>query len=333
MMRDFFKHAAGTLTAGVAATALLLPAMPAASEALVPNRPVSAEFPYEKKAAEVLGERIAYIDEGSGPVVLFLHGNPTSSYLWRNIIPYAAKNHRVVAPNLIGMGDSSKPDINYTFADHVRYVDGFIEAMGLRDITLVVHDWGSVLGMRYARRNLENVRVIAFMEALVPPGVPVASYDAMGPLTGGLFRALRTPGLGESMILQHNFFVETVLGRMGSGRTLSEAEILHYRAPFAAVKDRLPTLAWPRQIPIAGEPADVAAEIEANGDWLYSSGIPKLYFHAQPGALMPPPVAKYVIVNALNLTHVDLGSGSHFLQESSPHEIGAALKKWLLALE
>jgi len=125
-----------------------------------------------------------------------LHGNPTSPYHWRNIVPYAAKNHRVVAPDLIGMGDSSKPDIGYTFANHVLYVDGFIEVMRLRDITLVVHDWGSVPGMTYARRNPENIRAIAFMEALVPPGVPVAGYDEMGPLTGGLFRALGTPGLG-----------------------------------------------------------------------------------------------------------------------------------------
>ncbi|MEO1251277.1 MAG: haloalkane dehalogenase [Pseudomonadota bacterium] len=293
------------------------------------GKPISPAFPYEKKSVRVNGSLISYVDEGDGPVLLFVHGNPTSSYLWRNIIPYVTDDHRVIALDLIGMGDSDKPEIDYRFEDHAAYFDGFIEALDLKNITLVIHDWGSALGMRYARLTEENVRALVFMEAIIPPGIPSDNYDAMGEFTGTMFRALRTPGFGEELVLRHNFFVESVLGTFGSGRRLSEAELAHYRRPFATPASRLPTLQWPREIPIGGEPSSVEAIVEANGAWLYETELPKLFFHAQPGALLPPPAADYVIANAKNITAVDLGAGSHYLQESSPHAIGAALSVWL----
>ena len=293
---------------------------------------ISAAFPFEKSFIEVNGSQMAYVDEGEGPVVLFLHGNPTSSYLWRNIIPYVSDNHRVIAVDLIGMGDSDKPAIDYTFADHATYLDSFIEALELNDITLVVHDWGSVLGMRYARLNEKNVRALAFMEAIVPPALPAPSYEAMGEEVGELFRNLRTPGVGEEMVLENNFFVEVILPQFGVMRSLSDEEMEMYRQPFLTTESRQPTLQWPREIPIEGEPAETSEIVLANGEWLYLTDLPKLYFYAEPGALNPAPVSDYIKTNAKNIETVFVGSGLHFIQEDHPHEIGRALSNWLDSL-
>ncbi len=297
-----------------------------------PTQEVSAAFPFEKQTVEVLDSSMAFVDEGSGPVVLFLHGNPTSSYLWRNIILYVTNTHRAIAVDLIGMGDSAKPDIDYRFETHAAYLDAFIRALDLKDMVLVVHDWGSALGMRYARLNEDKVRALAFMEAIVPPGLPVTSYEAMGE-TGEMFRKLRTPGIGEEMVLENNFFVEVVLFELGVIRTLSASEREAYRRPFSTPGSRKPTLVWPREIPIAGSPADVEATVLANGKWLTATPIPKLYFFVTPGALNPPPVAKALVSSLNNLTAVDLGVGSHFVQEDHPDRIGSALSGWLAGLE
>ena len=211
---------------------------------------ISPEFPFEKQYAEINGHKMAYIDVGDGPVVLFLHGNPTSSYLWRNIIPSVSKSHRAVALDLIGMGDSDKPDLDYSFQDHARYVDAFIAALNLSDITLVVHDWGSALGMRYARLNESNIRGLVFMEAIVPPTMPAQNYESMGEFTGTMFKAFRTAGLGEELVLRHNFFVESVLGTFGAGRRLTEEELFHYRRPYLEPNTRTVMLKWPREIPM-----------------------------------------------------------------------------------
>ena len=308
---------------------------------MAPNRPISSEFPYQKLWVDVLGSQMAYVDVGAssrageseagmdGATVLFLHGNPTSSYLWRNIIPYVTRTHRAVAVDLIGMGDSGKPDLAYDFADHARYVDAFVATLDLRQIVLVVHDWGSALGMRYARLNESNVAGLAFMEAIVPPALPVPSYEALGPQAGAMFKSLRTPGEGEELVLEQNFFVEVVLAKFGVLRELTEAEMAAYRAPFATRESRLPTLVWPRQIPIAGEPADVVAEIEANGAWLATSAMPKLLLHAEPGALITEAVVDALVRTVPNLrTHL-VGPGYHFIQEDRPHEIGTILADWL----
>ncbi|MEX0338318.1 MAG: haloalkane dehalogenase [Arenibacterium sp.] len=303
-------------------------ALALAAPALSQNTPPSAEMPFAKAFVDVKGSRIAYVDEGTGPVVLFLHGNPTSSYLWRNIIPYVSDGYRAIAPDLIGMGDSGKPDIGYTFAEHAAYLDAFIAALDLKDITLVVHDWGSILGMRYARLNESNVRALAFMEAGIPPALPAPSFEAMGEASAELFRMLRSPA-GEQAVLQENFFVEEVLGKFGVATPLSQAVLDNYRAPFPTPESRLPTLVWPRQIPIAGEPADVAAVVSDNGAWLYATGLPKLMLHVAPGALMPPPVVAYVKAHASNLEDVFLGEGVYFVQEDHPDAIGRALRDWL----
>ena len=296
------------------------------------KKSISAAFPYEKKTIAVKESAMAYVDEGAGPVVLFLHGNPTSSYLWRNIIPYVAGDHRAIAVDLIGMGDSGKPDIDYTFADHAAYLDAFIEALALKDITLVIHDWGSALGMRYARLHEDNVRAVALMEAAIPPAFPAPSLEAMGEPSTTMFRNLRTPGVGEDMVLGNNFFVETILPEFGVMRELSGAEMEAYRKPFPTWESRKPMLVWPRQIPIGGEPQDTAREIEANGAWFYAAETPKLYFYADPGILNPAPVTEYVKANAKNVETVFLGAGTHYLQEDHPHAIGEALAAWLADL-
>jgi haloalkane dehalogenase len=291
--------------------------------------PISAEFPFEKKRLSVLDSEIAYVDEGSGPVVLFLHGNPTSSYLWRNVIPHVVSaGYRAIAPDLIGMGDSGKPKIGYTFGDHAAYLDAFIESAGLTDLTLVIHDWGSALGMRYARLNPDNVRAMAFMEAVIPPSMPAPSYEAMGPEFGELFRSLRTEGVGEEMVLENNFFVEQLLPKMVA-RGLTEAEMEHYRAPYPTPESRLPTLQWPREVPIAGEPKEAYDAVIANGEWLVQSGIPKLFFYATPGAIQSAPAVEWIVANVPNLESRFLGLGVHFLQEDHPDLIGSGIVDWL----
>ncbi|MFO6464202.1 haloalkane dehalogenase [Jannaschia sp. KMU-145] len=311
------------------------PILPALAALMLTAAPVLAQaaFSFEKKTMEVLGSTMAYVDEGEGPAVLMLHGNPTSSYLWRNIIPHVADDHRVIAPDLIGMGDSGKPDIAYTYEDHATYLDALLGELDLGAVVLVVHDWGSVLGMEIARNEegTGRIRGLAFMEAGIPPALPAPSLEALGPQNAELFRALRSPA-GEEMVLQGNFFVEEVLGKIAVATPLSDEVMGNYRAPFPTPESRRPTLEWPRQIPIGGEPAHTAEVIAANGEWLYSTDVPKLMFSVVPGALMPPPVVEYVEANASNLTHVPLGAGVHFVQEDHPDAIGAALSDWLATL-
>ncbi|PZD75153.1 Haloalkane dehalogenase [Acaryochloris thomasi RCC1774] len=290
---------------------------------------ISAEFPFEKKFVEVNGSKMAYVDEGEGPVVLFLHGNPTSSYLWRNIIPYVSDNHRAIAIDLIGMGDSDKPDIDYTFSDHTAYLDGFIKALNLTDITLVVHDWGSALGMRYARLNEDNVSGLVFMEAVIPPAFPAPNYEALGPQLGEIFRNLRTPGVGEQLVLDNNFFVETILPKLGVMRTLTPQEMAAYRAPYLTRASRKPTLQWPREIPIGGEPSATTAEVAANGKWLMSTDLPKLFFYAEPGAILPVQAVEFLKTNVKNMETVSIGPGLHFIQEDNPQVIGEEIFAWL----
>lgn len=325
--------AAGASLSGLAASKLLFvgiaPAHAGSTSSEPYGLPISADFPFQKKNVSIDGAKMAYVDEGAGQPVLFLHGNPTSSYLWRNIIPYVTGGYRAIAPDLIGMGDSDKPDIGYRFQDHAAYIDGFIDALGLKDLVLVIHDWGSAIGMRYARMNEGNVSALAFMEAIVPPSMPAPSYEAMGPQMGDLFRNLRTPGIGEKMVLEDNFFVEEILPKMGVRRPLSRAEMAAYRAPYPTPESRLPTLQWPREIPIGGEPAFATAEIVKNGEWLALSRIPKLLFYAEPGALMPKPVVDFMTANVSNLETRFLGAGVHFLQEDHPHLIGQGLADWL----
>jgi haloalkane dehalogenase len=288
---------------------------------------ISAAFPFESRFVEVQGSRMHYVEEGSGDPVLLLHGNPTSSYLWRNVIPHLSPLARCVAPDLIGMGKSDKPDIEYGFFDHVRYVEGFVEALGLRNITFVVHDWGSALAFHYARRHEGNVKGLAFMEAIVRP----LSWDEWPEQARGVFQAFRTPGVGENLILEQNAFVEQVLPG-AIFRKLSQEEMDLYRQPYPDPASRKPTWRWPNEIPIEGEPADVVEAAQAYAEWLGKSDVPKLLLYAQPGAIMREPLVEWCRKNVRNLKTVDIGAGVHFVQEDRPHEIGEAIAEWYRGL-
>ncbi len=288
------------------------------------NNPISADFPYRSNYIEVQGSKLRYIDEGSGDPVLFLHGNPTSSYLWRNIIPHVTPMARCIALDLIGMGKSDKPDIDYRFFDHAKYVDGFIEKMGLRNITLVIHDWGSGLGFYYASRHEPNIKGIAFMEAIL---MPVSSWEMFPADFRDLFQAFRTPETGWDLIVNQNIFVEKILPG-GIVRELSEEEMDRYREPFREPNSRKPVWRWPNEIPIEGEPADVAETVAAYNAWLQQTELPKLLFAAEPGAIMPAPVVEWCRQHLKNLTVVNVRPGTHFIQEDHPDLIGAELAKW-----
>jgi len=292
------------------------------------SQPISADFPFEPHYVDVRGSRLHYVEEGSGDPILFLHGNPTSSYLWRNIIPHLRSLGRCIAPDLIGMGKSDKPDIEYSFFDHSRYVEGLIEALGLENITFVVHDWGSALGFHYARRHEDNTKGLAFMEAILGP---VRSWDQMHPKFQKMFRAFRTPDTGWDMIVNQNFFVEQVLPGAVS-RKLSEDEMNHYREPYLEVATRKPLWRWPNEIPIEGEPADVHEAVDAYQQWLQRTELPKLLLHANPGVLIRESAVEWAKANLPNLKTADIGTGIHFVQEDSPHQIGRELAAWCKAL-
>jgi haloalkane dehalogenase len=289
-----------------------------------------SEQPLSKKTVDVLGARMAYHERGEGAPVLFLHGNPTSSYLWRDVIPELEGRGRLIAPDLIGMGDSAKlPNPNsdtYRFTTHRDYLGAFIGAVigDAESIVLVVHDWGSALGFDWANRHRDRVRGIAYMEAIVRP---VASWDEWSPQAVPIFQGFRSDK-GEQMILDRNMFVERVLP--GSVlRKLTEAEMTEYRRPFPTREDRWPTLTWPRQIPIAGEPADVVQIAQAYSQWLARCDIPKLFVNAEPGAILIG-VPREFCRSWKNQTEVTV-SGSHFIQEDSGPAIGRAVADWMEA--
>jgi haloalkane dehalogenase len=267
----------------------------------------------------VLDTDMSYVDVGSGDPIVFLHGNPTSSYLWRNIIPYAAQSGRCLAPDLVGMGQSGKsPDNAYRFTDHARYLDAWFNSLGLtRNVVLVLHDWGSALGFHWARRYPDRIQAIAYMESIVQP----RRWEDFPGASETLFRTLRSEQ-GERLVLEENFFVERVLPK-SILRKLTDEEMSAYRAPFKRKEDRLPTLVWPREIPIDGQPADVAEIVENYGAWLAKSGLPKLFISAEPGVLLVGRAREFCRTwpNQREITV----KGIHFIQEDSPAEIGDAL--------
>ena len=289
---------------------------------------ISANFPYLSNYIEVHGSSIHYVEEGAGQPILFLHGNPTSSYLWRNILPHVASLGRCIAPDLIGMGKSDKPDIEYRFVDHSRYIEGFIEQMGLEDVTLVMHDWGSALGFHYAMRHESNVRGLAFMEAIL---APVPSWEMFPADFKALFQGFRTPEVGWDMIVNQNIFIEQVLPA-GVVRTLTDAERDAYREPFTDPTSRTPIWRWPNEIPIEGEPPDVVEIVETYNGQLQKSALPKLLFYASPGGLVQAPMVEWCRQHLTNLQTVDIGEGVHYFQEDHPHLIGQELAKWYSSL-
>jgi haloalkane dehalogenase len=285
---------------------------------------ISADFPYKSNYLEVHGSKLHYVEAGSGDPILFLHGNPTSSYLWRNIIPHLSSKGRCLALDLIGMGKSDKPDIEYRFFDHVRYVEGFIAKMGLKNLTLVIHDWGSALGFHYAMRHESNVKGIAFMEAIL---MPVPSWELFPQDLKEVFQAFRTPEVGWDMIVNKNVFIEQILPG-AVVRKLSEEEMNHYREPFQDPASRKPLWRWPNEIPIAGEPAEVVEAVTTYNRKLQQSELPKLLFYGTPGAMVNAAVVEWCQQNVKNLRVVPIGPGIHFLQEDNPHLIGSELADW-----
>ena len=289
--------------------------------------PISAEFPFEKRRVDVLGKSMAYVEAGTGDPIVFLHGNPTSSYLWRNVLPHLVGLGRCVAPDLIGMGDSDKLDLagpgSYSFVDHRRHLDALFDALEIDDrVTLVVHDWGSALGFDWANRHRGAVTGIAYMEAIVRP----LTWDEWPDAARAVFQGFRSEA-GEAMILDKNLFVERVLP--GSIiRALTDAEMAEYRRPFAEPGEgRRPTLTWPRQIPIDGEPPDVTAIAAEYAAWLSTSDLPKLLVVAEPGAILRGAPLDYCRTWP-NQREVTV-AGNHFLQEDSPDEIGRAIAAWI----
>ncbi len=282
---------------------------------------------HAKRFVEVDGRRMAYVEMGEGSPIVFQHGNPTSSYLWRNVMPSLAHRGRCIALDLIGMGDSDKlidtgPN-SYSLADHQRHFDRALAELGVDDeVTLVVHDWGSVLGFDWARRHPQLVLGICYMEAIVRP----LTWDEFPDRSRGIFEGFRSKA-GEGMVLENNLFVERVLP--GSVlRELTEAEMSVYRRPFSDPGEgRRPTLSWPRQIPIDGEPAEVTDVVENYAAWLRTSEVPKLFINAEPGALLTG--AQREFCRRWPNQHEVTVRGSHFIQEDSPTEIGAAINTWL----
>jgi haloalkane dehalogenase len=292
---------------------------------------ISAERRYRKKKAPVLGYHMAYVDEGSGDPIVLIHGNPTSSYLWRNIIPHISGLGRCVAPDLIGMGDSDKlktsgPDA-YTFVEHRKYLDALLEAIGVTEnVTFVVHDWGSALGFDWTYRHPDQVKALVYMEAIVIN----YNWDDWPDDARKIFQGFRSPA-GEGMVLDKNYFVELVLPASVI-RKMTDTEMDVYRRPFLNPgEDRRPTLSWPRQIPIEGEPQDVSEMVAAYGQWLAQSDIPKLFINAEPGAILKGKASRFCRTWQ-NQKEVTV-NGKHFLQEDSPDEIGQSIAAFIREID
>lgn len=289
---------------------------------------INANMPYEKQYRDVHGKRIAYVEVGEGDPIVLLHGNPTSSYLWRNVIPLLQGKGRVIAPDLIGQGDSEKLPASdgpqrYSFDVAYHYLDGLLQALDAnQNVTLVIHDWGSALGFYWAQQHPGAVRGIAYMEGIVCP----LSWDDWPEGARGIFQGFRS-AKGESLVLERNMFVEAVLPSSVM-RGLSEEEMQHYRAAFATPDDRQPTLNWPRQIPIEGTPAAMVALVTAYGEWLQTAtDLPKLFINAEPGSILTGRQREYCR-SWPNQQEVTV-KGTHFIQEDSPVEIGQAVAKWM----
>jgi len=291
---------------------------------------ISSEPFAEKKFIQIKGRRMAYIDEGEGDPIVFQHGNPTSSYLWRNVMPHCKGLGRLIACDLIGMGDSEKlspsgPD-RYTYEEQRSFLHALWEELNLGSkVVLVLHDWGSALGFDWANRNRDRVQGIAYMEAIVMP----LAWNDFPEFARDVFRGFRSPA-GDEMVLKNNVFVENVLP--GSVmRPLAEAEMAHYRAPFLNPgEDRRPTLTWPRQIPLDGEPADVVKVVGAYAEWLAQSPVPKLFVNAEPGAITTGRARDFCRTWP-NQTEITV-KGIHFVQEDSPDEIGTAVADFVRRL-
>ena len=289
---------------------------------------ISADFPFESNFIEINGSKMHYIDVGKGDPVLLLHGQPTSSYLWRNIIPHLQKDYRCVAPDLIGMGKSDKPELDYNYHDHYDYLEKFIEKLELKNITLVIHDWGSGLGFHYANTHRDNIKGIAFMEAIIRP----MNWKEFPTDYKTIFKLIRAPYIGWFMLSVMNMFLKVMVPK-NIVRKLSKDEMDTYLAPFPTVASRKPVRRWPQQIPIDGKPESVFKIIDAYYRWLQETELPKLCLYAQPGAILVDKHIQQIRQSFPNTKLVDIGKGLHYVQEDHPHRIGEEISKWLKSIK
>ncbi len=295
------------------------------------NTEISPEFPFVSRYIEVLGSKMHYVEEGEGDPILVLHGNPASSYLWRNVIPHLALLGRTVAPDLIGYGKSDKPLIEYRFFDQVTYMEGFIEAMGLKNITLVVHDWGSAIGLHIAMKNPDNIKAIAMMDAHIKP---IETWGDFSDDEASIqaFKTFRTPGIGWDLVIIKNQFL-TGLFPTAMLRELTEEEEAVYLAPFQTAESRRPVWRLANDIPVEGQPADTHALFAEYSRKLTESQLPKLLLHFKPGYVIKEKELAWARENLPNLKTVDIGQGIHFIQEDNPHGIGQAITEWYRNLD
>lgn len=287
------------------------------------DKNISAEFPFESKYIDVKGSKIHYIDEGEGDPILFIHGNPTWSYIWRNIIPYVTDNARAIAVDLIGFGKSDKPDINYGFTDTYAYLEAFIEKLNLKNITIVVQDWGSGLGFHYANRHRDNIKGIAFMEAMYEQ----KKWENLSFSLKMAMNIMRSKPISWLMLGVGNMFVKKMLPDWVE-RGLSKEEMTNYLMPFKTLKSRKPVYRFPGDVPIKNKPEYSANAVDSYNRWLQQTDIPKILFYADPGMLIPIEEVEWIKSNFPNITAVPLGKGTHFVQEDYPHTIGKELKEW-----
>jgi haloalkane dehalogenase len=287
---------------------------------------ISPDFPYQSKFIDVLGSKLHYIEQGSGDPILFLHGNPESSYIWRNIIPHLSPLGRCVAPDLIGFGKSDKPDIEYRVFDHIKYVEAFIDALGLENITFVIHDWGSAIGFHYAMGNPDNVKGLAMMEAHLRPIPTWRDFADDEQIIEG-FKAFRTADVGWDLIVNKNVFLEQILPACVK-RKLSDEEIEAYQAPFKEAASRRPLWRFPNDIPVEGEPADTAALFGAYSEKLTKSQIPKLLIYFDGGVIIKEGELAWARENLPNLKMAKVAESVHFVQEDDPHGIGQEIAAW-----
>lgn len=292
------------------------------------SKEISKEFPFESKFIDVLGSKMHYIEEGEGDPILFLHGNPTSSYLWRNIIPYLQKEGRCIALDLIGMGKSDKPDLKYDFFDHSKYVEEFIEKMNLKNITLVIHDWGSGLGFHYAMRHESNIKGIAFMEAIIDT-FKWTQFPAEHKIG---FKLFRTPFVGWLILSVFNMFLNKLVPQTVV-RDLSKEELDYYKSPYKTIKSRKPVRQWPCEVPIDGTPESTHEVVSNYREKFKKSDLPKILFYAHPGAIITEDKVAWCKDNFKNLKTIDIGAGEHYIQEDNPHMIGEELLKWYKELK
>lgn len=287
------------------------------------KKEIASEFPFQSKYITVKGSKMHYVDEGKGDPILFIHGNPASSYIWRNIIPYVTSNARAIAVDLIGFGKSDKPDIDYGFKDVYTYLEGFIEVLNLKNITIVVQDWGSGLGFHYANLHRHNIKGIAFMEAMYEQ----KKWENLSTELKMAMNLMRSKFTSWLVLGVANQFVSKMLPDWVE-RGLSKEELDYYKAPFKTLKSRKPIYVFPRDVPVKGQPKFSAHAVDSYNQWLQETNIPKICFYVDPGVLIPIEEIPWIEKNFPNITMVPLGKGTHFIQEDYPHEIGETLHTW-----